>query len=39
MFENNQIREKAILAGVHTGALDILSDTTDETIAELKASC
>ncbi len=27
--------ERAILCGVHTGSLDILSDTTDETIAEL----
>ncbi len=27
--------EKVILAGVHTGSKDILSDTTDESIAEL----
>lgn len=29
--------EKAILAGVHTGSLDKLSDTTDESMAELEA--
>lgn len=28
--------ERAILCGVHTGSLDILSDTTEETINELK---
>lgn len=28
--------EKVILAGVHTGCKDILSDTTEESIAELK---
>ena len=27
--------ERAVLAGVHTGSLDALSDTTEETIAEL----
>lgn len=37
MFDNDKILEKAILAGVHTGSVDILSDTTDETMAELKA--
>ena len=28
-------KERAILAGVHTGSLDVLSDTTEETMAEL----
>lgn len=28
--------EKAILCGVHTGSGDVLSDTTDETMAELR---
>ncbi len=28
--------EKVILCGVHTGSLDVLSDTTEETIAELR---
>ncbi|MCH5188113.1 MAG: GTPase HflX [Oscillospiraceae bacterium] len=28
--------ERAILCGVHTGSLDVLSDTTDETMAELR---
>ena len=33
-IENNV--EKVILAGVHTGCKDILSDTTEDSIAELK---
>ncbi len=36
MYENEEIIEKAILVGVHTGSSDILSDTTDESIAELE---
>ena len=34
--ENIEIVERAILCGVHTGAIDTLSDTTEETIAELE---
>lgn len=33
--ENIEIVERAILCGVHTGTVDTLSDTTEETIAEL----
>ena len=33
--ETDKIRERAVLVGVHTGSLDTLSDTTEETIAEL----
>lgn len=33
--ENTKVAERAILAGVHTGTLDLLSDTTEETIKEL----
>lgn len=36
MYENDKITEKAILAGVHTGNIDKLADTTDESIAELE---
>ncbi len=36
MFENEIKKERAILSGVHTGSLDILSDTTDESLAELE---
>lgn len=36
MYENEERRERVILAGVHTGSLDVLSDTTDESIAELE---
>lgn len=36
LFENEEIVERAILCGVHTGAIDVLSDTTEETIAELE---
>ena len=36
MYENEIKIEKAILAGVHTGNGDILSDTTDESMAELE---
>ncbi len=36
LFENEEIVERAILCGVHTGAADVLSDTTEETIAELE---
>ena len=34
--ENIESAERAILCGVHTGTVDTLSDTTDETIAELE---
>ena len=35
-MENNEVKkERIILAGVHTGARDILSDTTEESILEL----
>ncbi|MBE7039300.1 MAG: GTPase HflX [Ruminococcaceae bacterium] len=34
--ETKKITERAVLAGVHTGALDELSDTTDSSIAELE---
>lgn len=33
--ELSEKKERAILVGVHTGSLDTLSDTTEETIAEL----
>lgn len=36
MIKNEEKKEKALLAGVHTGSLDILTDTTDESIAELE---
>ena len=36
-IETEEKRERAILAGVHTGSLDPLNDTTEETIAELTA--
>lgn len=36
MTENEKQIEKAILCGVHTGSLDPLSDTTEETINELR---
>lgn len=36
LYENEEIIERAILCGVHTGAIDVLSDTTEETIAELE---
>lgn len=36
LYENEELIERAILCGVHTGAVDILSDTTEETIAELE---
>ena len=29
-------KEKVILAGVHTGRVDYINDTTDESIAELE---
>lgn len=32
---NETKKERAVLAGVHTGSLDTLSDTTEETISEL----
>ena len=35
MTENEEKVTRAILCGVHTGSLDVLSDTTDESIAEL----
>jgi len=34
--DNNEVIERAVLCGVHTGALDVLSDTTEETINELE---
>ena len=34
-IETEEKRERAILAGVHTGSLDALNDTTEETLAEL----
>ncbi len=34
--ETKEVVENAILAGVHTGALDELADTTDSSIAELE---
>ncbi len=34
--KNEKQAEKAILCGVHRGSLDVLSDTTEETMAELK---
>lgn len=36
MSDNGEKRERAILAGVHTGNRDILNDTTEESIAELE---
>lgn len=36
MYENEERRERVILAGVHTGSLDVLTDTTEESIAELE---
>ncbi len=36
LYENEELIERAILCGVHTGAVDVLSDTTEETIAELE---
>ena len=36
LYENEEIIERAILCGVHTGAVDVLSDTTEETLAELE---
>lgn len=36
MTENEQKITRAILCGVHTGSLDTLNDTTEESIAELK---
>lgn len=36
LYENEEIIERAVLCGVHTGAVDVLSDTTEETIAELE---
>ncbi len=35
MTETGEKITRAILCGVHTGSLDVLSDTTDESIAEL----
>lgn len=34
-IETKERRERAVLAGVHTGSLDPLADTTEETMAEL----
>lgn len=36
MIKNEEKKERAILAGVHTGSLDILTDTTDESLNELE---
>lgn len=36
MAENTEKKERAVLAGVHTGTRDILHDTTEESIAELE---
>lgn len=36
MFENEEKKERAILSGVHTASGDIFTDTTNETIEELK---
>jgi len=36
LYENEEIIERAVLCGVHTGAVDVLSDTTEETMAELE---
>lgn len=36
MTENEQKITRAILCGVHTGSLDVLNDTTDESIRELE---
>lgn len=36
MEENEKKVERVLLAGVHTGRLDILEDTTDESIKELE---
>ena len=33
--ENANKKERAVLAGVHTGNADVLSDTTEETLSEL----
>lgn len=39
-METNEIKkERVILAGVHTGRLDYLEDTTDESIEELTGLC
>lgn len=35
-FETKQLEERAILAGVHTGAIDPLSDSTEESLSELE---
>ena len=34
-FETKELEERAILAGVHTGNIDPLSDSTEESLAEL----
>ncbi|MBQ7718194.1 MAG: GTPase HflX [Clostridia bacterium] len=36
MYENGEIQEKAILAGVHCGLADSLKDTTEESMRELE---
>ncbi len=35
MYQEEERKERVILAGVHTGSRDVLSDTTDESIDEL----
>ena len=39
MHNTAEEKERAVLAGVHTGAKDVLSDTTDESMAELCELC
>lgn len=36
MYNDEEKKERAILAGVHTGSRDVLDDTTDESIDELE---
>ena len=36
MYSDENIKERVILAGVHLGSKDVLSDTTDESIDELE---
>ncbi len=36
MSETDERKERAVLAGVHTGQRDVLNDATDESIAELE---
>lgn len=36
MTETNTVETRAILCGVHTGSLDVLNDTTEESVNELR---